>query len=40
MKWMRPIKKYVEDKITLTREDNIVTYTIPSSDSETLSQWN
>lgn len=33
-------KKYVEDKITLTREDNIVTYTIPSSDSETLTQWN
>ena len=28
-------KKYVEDKITLTRED-----TMPLSDSETLTQWN
>ena len=33
-------KKYVDDKITLTREDNIITYTMPSSDSETLTQWN
>ena len=33
-------KKYVEDKITLTRDDNIITYTMPLSDSETLTQWN
>lgn len=33
-------KKYVEDKITLTREDNVITYTMSLSDSETLSQWN
>lgn len=33
-------KKYVEDKITLKREDDVITYTMPLSDSETLTQWN